>query len=204
MLLLAWTVSPITLVLTEDKTDLKVNETITFHLVVRDAGRMGGQLVILRENGSNNFIAAGLPRFASSCTLCKGGSDLGDINDDSPYIPLREGRYKAVATYGGSSQEVNFTVRPFTTSSTSTTSSTTSTTSTTMRPATTIRATSTTTSSTTTTSLTTSTTTTTSTTSTAPEENGRKTMLTLYLFGVLLVLSILVFAYPRKKRDEVS
>jgi len=178
--------------LSSDKTELKINETISFNLVVTDGGSAGGGFSVYRKiNGT--FTQARRTTFTSSCTLCKGTSPLGDLNENTSFIPLHAGEYRAVANYGGVSNEINFTVFPVTTTSTSTTTTTTTT-----KPTTTTTTSTTTTTTTTSTTTTTTTTTLPVTTTTVPEY-GRGNSTVIYFFGIILVLIVLFIAYTRKK-----
>lgn len=190
-MLLSWSAWAVTINLTSDKTELKVNETITFHLEVRDAGYMGGAFTVRRLNEDNIWQNV-RQSFSSSCTMCRGGRDMGDLKEDPSFIPLLPGVYRADATYGGMNKTIEFTVYPLTT-----TSSTTITTSTTKRTTTT-----TTSSSTTTTTEPPTSTTTTSTSSTSsttqPQQRSPSSAILLYIFGIGLIAMILILIYARK------
>lgn len=123
-LLFSSSASSVTVVLTADKTEVYVNEIIRFHLEVRDAGHAGGGFTIYREVEEKTFAIVKGPMYTSACTLCRGVSDVGDLNEEPSFIPLVAGSYRATATYGGVTEDVDFTVHPLTT--TSTTSMTTS------------------------------------------------------------------------------
>lgn len=190
--LLASGVYAVTVELSSDKTELKINDTISFHLVVNDGGSVGGGFSVYRKV-NDTFQQARRTTFTSSCTMCKGTNPIGDLNENTSFIPLHAGEYRAVANYGGVSREINFTVYPDTTTSTTTTSTTTST----------RRTTSTTTSTTTTTSSTTTSTSTTTTTvpqtTTTLPEYGRGNSTVIYFFGIILLLLVLVLGNTRKR-----
>jgi hypothetical protein len=178
--------------LSSDKTELLINETISFHLVVIDGESVGGGFSVYRKvNGT--FQQARRTTFTSSCTMCKGTSPLGDLNENTSFIPLHAGEYRAVANYGGVSREINFTVYPVTTTTT-----TIATTTTTSRPATTTTTSTTTSTSTTSTTSTTTTTTMPVTTTTIPDY-GRGNSTVIYFFGIILVVMVLVLSYTRKR-----
>ncbi|MFZ2455759.1 MAG: hypothetical protein WAX07_04725 [Candidatus Altiarchaeia archaeon] len=189
--LLACTGSAVLVELSSDKTELKINETISFQLVVSDGGSVGGGFSVYRKI-NDTFQQARRTTFTSSCTMCKGTSPLGDLNESTTFIPLHAGDYRAVANYGGVSREINFTVYPLTTTTTPTTSSTTSTKRTTTTTSTT------TTTTTTTTSSTTTTTTLPATTTTLPEY-GMGNSAVIYFFGILLLIVVLMIPYTRKR-----
>lgn len=187
--LMACSVNAVNVELLSDKTELKVNETITFHLSVSDGGSAGGGFSVYRKvNGT--FQQARRTTFTSSCTMCKGTSPLGDLNETTSFIPLHAGEYRAVANYGGVAKEINFTVYTDTTTTTTTTSTTTS------------RRTTTTTTSSSTSTTSTSTTTTSTTlqeTSTTLPEYGRGNSAVIYFLGIILVLAVLVISLGRKR-----
>ena len=182
----------ITVDLSSDKTELNINESISFQLEVTNGESVGGGFNVFRKIICT-FQQARKTTFTSSCTLCKGTSPLGDLNESISFIPLHAGEYRAVANYGGVSREINFTVDPVTTTTTSTTTTTT-----TSRPTTTTTTSTTTTTTTTSTTTTTTTTTLPVTTTTVPEY-GRGNSTVIYFFGIVLVLMVLIIAYTRKK-----
>jgi hypothetical protein len=167
------TSSAVIINLTSDKTEMKINDTITFHLEVRDAGFTGGAFTVRIEDENNTWKNV-RTSFSSSCTMCKGGRDMEDLKEDPSFIPLKAGTYRADATYGGMNRSIEFTVSPITSTTTSTSSTTTTTTSTT----------------------TTTTTSTTTTTLHAPHDQSSSMM--LYVFGIILVATIGLLLHAKK------
>jgi len=162
------------------------NETIRFHIEVRNGGKASGSFMISRDIGNNTFMLIGKPHFGStSCSMCTGTSDLGDITEDYNFQPIEEGLYRAEANYGGVSRRIDLQVAYPTTTTTSTTTTSTST------------STSTTTS---TTSSTTTSTTVQETTSTIRSESPEKGNLKiLYFMGISIVILIVFFLLAKKR-----
>jgi len=177
------TASSTTVILTSDKTELMLNETITFHIEVYDIGSSGGGFTIMKEVEKNRFKLVGGPYFTSSCTMCRGVSRLGDLNEDFRFTPREEGNYMAEANYGGIQRRIEFRVYSPTTTTTPTSTTTISTSTTT-----TITSTSTTTSTSTSAVST-------STTATIPTPPEKGDSMAFYVLGFVLLLIVLSLIY---------
>ncbi len=168
ILLLVQGIAATTVELEADKDELKVNETIGFHLEVYPDKPIGGTLTVYREIEPNKFelVKTIYSKMAySQCPTCpKKGALTDDLVRDFYFFPKDGGSYYAEANFGGVRDRANFTVLGNETTTTTSSTSSTTTTSTT----------STSTSTSTTTSTTLPTTTLPTTTSTIP---ARKTII---------------------------
>jgi hypothetical protein len=174
-----------TVILTSDKTELMVNESIKFHIEVHDWGSSAGGFTIMREVEVNKFKIVGRPYFTSSCTMCRKGKEHSDLDENFIFKPTVGGNYRAEASYATAYEKIDFTVYSptTTTSSTSTSTSTTSSTS----------------STTSTTSSTTSTTSTssTSTSTTIPASPGGEHLTAFHVLGLVLLLFVSALVYKK-------
>ena len=175
-----------------------VNDTIYFRIKVSGGGYGAGGFTINKEVALNEYKMIGVPHFASDCTMCRGITELGNMDNEMHFTPTEPGTYLAEASYNMAVKRIYVDASLPTTTTTSSTTSTTTT-----RPTTT----STTSSSTTTTTMTTTSTSTTEnivlpTTTTIPgDSKGRFNLTILYMIGIVLVLFIL-FAVNRRQTHD--
>ena len=87
------------------------NESLKFQIRVYDGTETSsGAFSIYEEVAEKTYKLVGKPHFAFAACACKGSRDMPDLNEEYTFIPVRPGKYRAEALYGGVSRRVDIVV----------------------------------------------------------------------------------------------
>lgn len=101
------------------------NESLKFQIKVYEGTKTSsGAFSIYEEVAEKTYKLVGKPHFAYAACACKGSRDMPDLNEEYTFIPVRPGKYRAEALYGGVSKRVDIDVIEIISPTTSTTSMT--------------------------------------------------------------------------------
>lgn len=87
------------------------NESVKFQIRVYEGTKTSsGAFSIYESVAEKTYKLVGKPHFAFAACACKGSRDMPDLNEEYTFIPLRPGKYRAEALYGGVSRIMDITV----------------------------------------------------------------------------------------------